>query len=236
MIRSRPALKALGLCVVVAGLMAGSGVAKAESGANWMVNGSNVTESLAPEPSVQEVESKTITVHMEISGTLVEFLCTGIKSLGFIKKILAALGFGKIDYTGCLTKLNGALSSVCKPKTAGQPSGTIETLELKGLLVLHEGKGIARIEPKTVGGNLAVIEFGEECSLPEKVPVKGVAYIKDSQGEEKVEKVTHLISQGPLTHLFAISDTAEHAVTILGSATVGLAGAHAGLKWSGLPG
>lgn len=238
MIRSNLRFKALGLCAMVLGLMAmGASAAQAETGANWMVNGSNVTSTLLPTVDIGQVENKTASLLTKISGASVTFLCTGGKLIGAKLELEGKVtSGGKVKFTTCSTLLNGSLSGPCKPKAGGEPLGTILTNAGKGLLVLHEGKALTRIEP--TGTEFATIEFDPEegCSLPEKVPVKGALFLKDCKDEAKVELVEHLIEQGPLTHLFVISDTAEHAANIDGSATIKLTGAHEGLKFSGLPG
>lgn len=240
MIRPRIGFKILGMCSMLAGVTAfSSGAAQAEIGASWMVNGANVTDTLLPTVQVGEIENKTGSLLVKISGASVTFLCTGAELIGAKLELNGSVASTvKAKVTGCITFLNGTLSGPCKPKSEGQPLGSIISNEGKGLSVLHEGKGLLKVEPKLAGGSFAVIRFDPEaeCSLPEQIPVKGVITVRDSQGEEQVEKVSHLVEQGPLTHLFVISDTAEHAASIDGSATVGLGGAHSGLKFSGLPG
>lgn len=262
MIRSRLRLKALGLCAMALGLMAlSAGAAQAEVGANWMLNGANVTSTLLPEVQIGEIENKTASLLTKISGASVSFLCTGAQLIGAKLELEGKVtSGGKVKFTGCSTLLNGSLSGPCKPKGGGEPLGTVLTNAGKGLLVLHKFKEVVggkevelteqltRIEPVTPGGAFATIEFDPEaeCSLPEKVPVFGVLYLKDCKNEGKVELASHLIEQGLLTHMYAISDTAEHAANIDGSATVVLGLAHEKFKdvegkellstWSGLPG
>jgi len=218
------------------GLMAFSASgAQAEVGANWMMNGSNITSALLPSLNLA-LENNSASLLTIIAGANVKYTCTGAELVEAKLETEGKLtNGGKVKFTGCETFLNGALSAVCVPKTAGQPNGTIVSNAGKGLMVLHEGQPVTRIEP-SVGEIFATILEGEECSLPEMVPVKGKLFIKDCKNEGKVELVTHLIEQGPLTHLFVISDTAEHAANIDGSANVTLTGAHVGAKFSGLPG
>jgi hypothetical protein len=59
--------------------------------------------------------------------------------------------------------------------------------------------------------------------------------VKDSENLSLVNLVKHLVEIGPLTELWAISKTAEHVVTVLGSSWVFLTGAHEGLKFSADP-
>jgi hypothetical protein len=237
MIRSRLRLKALGLCAMVLGLMAFSAsAAQAEAGANWMVKGANVTSTLLPNVQITEIENNSAILHTKIAGALVEYLCTSAKLTGANLELEGKLtNGGKVKFTGCVTILNGSLSPACVPKSAGLGNGEIESLAGKGLMELHEGKPVTKIEPST-GENFAVIKHGGECSLPESVPVKGKLVIADGKGEGDKELVTHLIVEHKLSHLFVISDTAEHLAVIKGSANAALTGAHVEMAWSGLPG
>ena len=235
MIRSRLRPKALCLCVTALGLTAFSaGVAQAETGANWMVNGSNVTSTLLPNIELFALGGVLAT---QIAGTGVEYECTGVELVGIKLETEGRLtNGGKVKATGCSTFLNGTLSKVCKPSSMGQPSGTILSNALKGLLQLGTGEPIARISPSS-GETLGAITQGEECSLPESVPVKGVLAMKDVFSEGKTESTTHSIGEdGFWGRMFVISNTAEHTAVIRGSLSASLGGAHLGLKWSGLPG
>ncbi len=239
MIRSNLRLKALGLCAMVFGLMAFSAsAAQATVGANWMVNGVNLTDALLPGVDITQIENGSAALLTKIAGTAVHFLCTGAKIIGAKLELNGSVtNGGKVRFTGCITLLGGLSGSpsvVCEPKSAGQPGGTIETNAGKGLLVLHEGEGLTLIEPSVAGGPFATLLFGEECSLPEEVKVFGKLYLKDCKNI-KNEEPTHLIEQGPLTHLWVISLTAEHAANIDGSAIVELTGEHKGKNWNGLP-
>lgn len=236
MSRLIPGLRILGVYVGLVGMLAFAGSAQAEVGANWMINGANITSTLESPIQVNALENNTASLLTKISGAEVEFLCTGVQLIGVNLRLNGGLTGGRARFTGCLTRLNKSLSSPCKPKAGGQPLGTIETQNIKGLLVLHNGVGVIRIEPE-VGETFANMEFDPEaeCSLPEVVPVRGKLFLDDCQGELKVEKVSHLFDEGPLTHLWVISLTAEHKAVIDGSATVGISGTDEGLKWSGLP-
>ena len=76
--------------------------------------------------------------------------------------------------------------------------------------------------------------MGEECALGETVPLKGKLSLKDAELTELL--IEHLFTQGPLTELWVLTNTAEHAVTIDGNANVMLSGAHEGVEWCGAPG
>lgn len=255
MIRSKVRFKVLGLCAVVLGLMAFSaGVAQAEEGANWKVAGSNVTTALLPSVDIGEIEEGKASLLTEISGAKVRYECKTAKLIGVKLELNGSLtNGGKVKFTECETFLNGALSAVCVPKTTGLANGEIESLAGKGLLVLHknaagENEGLTRIEPKE-GETFLTLKHSPPCALPENVPVRGKLFIKDCKPKAEPtnpcvngvteERVSHLIVQGPLTHLWVISLTPEHAANIDGSATAILVGGlptHAGLEWSGIPG
>ena len=236
MISSKLKLMTLGSCIVMLALVTMStGEARAEATANWKVNGSNVSSTLKPGLSILELENNTMSALLKIGGAEVAFLCTGAELTGAKLETEGSLTGGtEVKFTGCVTLLNEEVSAACTPRTGGQPYGSLLTNQLKGLLVLHEGTGLLRVEPNA-GETFTTLQFGEECFLPEVVPVRGQLLLKDCKGELQTELVEHLVEQGPLTHVFAINDTAEHAMVFDGSALVALSGAHTGLKWSGLP-
>ena len=63
MVKQKLRLKAVGLCALALGLVAfEGGVAQAEVGSNWRVNGANLTAGLLPELQVKEVENNTISL------------------------------------------------------------------------------------------------------------------------------------------------------------------------------
>jgi hypothetical protein len=226
MTRSRLRLKALGLSAVVLGLMAfGAGAARA---ANWMVGANNVTSTLSPEIQIKEIEElialpkgeKHLVLLTKIGGTKVNILCTGASLVGVQLETGGKLTEGgKAKITGCETFLNGTLSAVCVPKSFGQANGTVASEEVKGQLGLFGFKKLIQIQPKT-GENFAVLRFGGECPLPESVPIKGTLFIKDCFNIE-TSSLDHLIEvDNAESHIFAISDTAEHKVELHGSVLV----------------
>jgi len=274
MVRSRLGLKALALCGLVLGLMAFIvSAAQAEAGAKWNVVKAGTSElievkegGLLPFVGIKEIEKlkeangeevKHAVLLTKIAGVKVEFLCTGAELTGTkLEKSGSLTSGGKVKFTGCLTKLNGATSAPCEPKAGGTEAGVIVTGPGKGLLVLHVVKEtvggkevelkipITRIEHVPAGKEgetateketLAVIELGKECSIGNKVPVIGKLTLEDPGGVT-TESVDHLIKEGPLTELWTISKTAEHVATIDGSALVALTEEHTGLKWNGIPG
>lgn len=243
MIKSNLRLKALGLCAMVLGLMAFSAsAAQAEPNARWMINGLNIVEkepkagvetTLLPAVGIAEIEGGSATLVTTIAGAKTEFLCTAADLTGAkLEKEGRITEGGKVKFSNCVTLLNGSLSKVCVPKGGGEAFGSILSDTGKGLIVLHENASkvketLTRISPTRVDLRFALLEFGEECSLPEKVGVFGHLYIQDG-ASASAEKEFHLIKQGPLTKLWVISDTAEHAANIVGSAWAGLIGEHKG--------
>jgi hypothetical protein len=246
MLRSRLALKALGICLLVLGGMIGATeLAQAEKGASWGYLGS--AEELKQfgaglEPSFKvELVGSDVSLLTKIGGNGAEFLCTSVTTTEGKLKAEGALLVSLI-FHGCITKVNGVTQANCEPIAKGKSKGLIETLKLKGLVSLHTlGDGskdsTVLIEPDTGSNAFAHIEVGELCSLGENVLLGGKLSLKDAEGAFATHKVSHSIEEfSLLTHLWAISDTAEHKATIDGSATVSLTGEHAGLKWAGSPG
>jgi hypothetical protein len=236
---SKPGLKALGLFALVLGLMAfATGSAQAEVGAHWNVAGKSINGTgLKPELQAKELENKTSTLLTKILGSLYHVLCTGITLIGFV--LLDNGGSsGTIRFTNCVAIVNGVVQKACEPKSK-EVAGVIETNLLKDLIVLHklengEVDTLDRLEPNE-GETFATIESSASCAVGAKIPVKGKFFLKDCKNEFQTELVDHLVEEGPLTHLFVISDTVEHAGKIDGSVILTLAGAHAGLTWSGTP-
>jgi hypothetical protein len=227
--RSRTGFRVVGLCLMAAlSLMAFAAAAQAETGANWRVKGVNVNGTLLPEVQVKEIENKTASLLLTTKGgTKVEFLCTTAVLNGAKLTTSGGVTEGSVEFTNCLTKLNGEVSAPCKP---GNGTGIIKTKQGKGLLILVGGVPVTSIKPVS-GEVLTVIELGTKCSIAESVEVKGVLNLKDCQNATSTELTDHLIEEGPGTSLTALGVKA----TLDGSALVHLVGAHAGLLWSGLP-
>jgi hypothetical protein len=205
--------------------------ARATIGSHWQVEGLAVpTPTLLPPLQISTFETGGMTLLDKIAGVKVETLCTGGTLEGFLLQASGSVGKeGKVKLTGCLTKLNGAISAACEPKAGGTAKGVINSSKLKGTLVLHEGTWNARLEA-TTGETLATIEMGAECSIGEKVPVIGKLFLKDSKLGEHL--ATHLASEGSLTELWVISKTVEHKATADGSAQIELGSEFKGVPWS----
>jgi len=233
MIRSKRLVAVLGLCAAVLALVVfGTSASQAEKGANWMVNGTNVNATLLPVVQIKEVENKMMAlVGATKSGTKVEVACTGAQFLNAKLEPEGTVSAGNVTkFTGCVTKLNGVISSACSPKTKGEEKGVVVSEPLIGLIVLHEGKALVKFTPVT-GTTFVNFIFGEACSLGEEVPVTGTSTVKDSKGEFGVELVDHLVEQGPLSSLTFCGTPA----VVVGGAILNLTGVHTGLKWSALP-
>lgn len=247
MSRPRFTLDALGFCALILGLVAVlAGPAQAEVGAKWAVVNSKgelvevKSGGLLPTIRLTEVESGE-KILSKIVGIKIEKKCKGYELLGAKLEAEGKVSSGaKVRFTECVLLLNGVVSSACTPHTPGQPAGTLESTAANVLLVLHKLEGgtldpIIRITP-SAGETFMTVETGPECAVGEKIPVIGKITMKDSQNELGVEKVTHLVEEGPLTEAWLISKTAEHKLTFDGSATGELSGEHKGLKFSGTPG
>ena len=247
MTHSKLGLKALGLCALVLGLMTFgmAGVAQAEVGAVWdILNGEGklveVTEASKLFAEVKAEIEKGTTGILEFTtggGTKVEFAVQLVSGAGLPKLgVSGSLSKGKAKFTGCATFLNEK-TSICEAKSKGQLNGTIETEEADGLIVLGTGSVplvlILPLVKNAKGEPLgAIIETGEECSVGSKVEVTGHLDIADCNGKFKEHLVEHLIIE---PEGFRLLKALGQPAKVLGSAIATLAGAHAGLKWAGLP-
>jgi hypothetical protein len=228
----------------------GATAAQGTVGAKWLVlktNGALMSESEVNEGTISvALEAETTGIlHTKIAGVTVLFECTKI---GFEKAFLLANGSigeskgfvkgSKVQFSGCITKLNGVTSKACQPTAKFFESGVIRTNTGHALLVLHELVSGVRDDfvqflPDT-GETFATIEMSEECSIGEKVPIIGKLLIKDAFSA-LTHLTHHLIEVGPLTELWSISKTPEHIATVLGSAFASLGGAGFTLSWAGDP-
>ncbi len=259
MVHSKLGLKVLGLCALVLGLMTfANSAAQAETNSHWniikvikeaegktkeelvQVNGTN---KLFAQLEIKEIENASAQLLFTTKGgTKVAILCTTAKfDGGGLMQASGGLSLGQVEFTGCITFLNGSLSSVCKPKTTGKPLGTLLTASGTGLIVLSGSEPNVKIIPETGSTLFASIEMGEECSIGTLVKVEiskageGL-WIKDNGGKTgfEEEKTEHLIEEGSTHGLIALGQPA----TIDGSAVTRLSvtGEHNGLKWGGTPG
>jgi hypothetical protein len=235
----------LGLCAVVFGVMAFSGAAQAEVGAQWLFAEKGAGTKLVPflEASAQfEIDQKVV-LHTKIAGLATLLLCPTITLENAVLKANGGIGEGaKIKLSGCVFDLNGVESKACEPRNGGTEAGVVKTKGVHGLIILHKLPSeivddLLLILPDS-GETLVTFETGEECSIGEKVNLIGKFTIKDCEGRSLTHLVKHLVEVGTaaeLTELWMVSKTAEHETSILGGAWASLAGAHLGLKVSGDP-
>jgi hypothetical protein len=231
-------LSGLSVLAVLLGLIAlMSSSTRAEVGANWKIKGSNVTEKLSPSIGVKEIEKVTGTEerYVGLLTTLnkeqVDFRCTGISIIGAKLEPEGKITSGmKFKFSGCVFLSKGKISLACSPLYEGKEKGVIVTNALKGLLFLHEGKGLVSFEPAK-GPSFMIIEFGEECVFFPSWGFGGKLTLKDAS--LGTESVTHLFAEGPLSTL-ALEGTVP--TTFCGSVVWELTGEHKGLPWSGIPG
>jgi len=137
MVRSRLGLKVLGLCALALGLMAFvASAAQATTGAHWNVinaKGELIkvpgTNDLLPLLEIKEIENSTAQLLFTTkSGTKVGILCTAAHfDGGGLMQANGGISLGQVEFTGCVTLLNGTISSACKPKTTGKALGTLLT-------------------------------------------------------------------------------------------------------------
>lgn len=243
MTRAIKGLRPAGLPVVMCCLMAfGVDVAQAEPGAAWIVNGSPITNALKVQGQASLVGNHGI-VLVKIGLSTVEILCT---TLEFAHALLeeSGSGKGKIGVKGCVTKLNGKEATACLPHSPGSPEGTIITNSGTGLIVLHSTSGGHVLLHSVKGGNVDLVvllpeaggafvtlQFGTGgCSIGNNIEITGTLFVKDSQEEGLVDKVTHEVEEGPLTKLLF----GANPMKIDGKLKVFLGGPHAGMTVSGI--
>jgi hypothetical protein len=206
----------------------GAGTARAST---WMVAGANLAagvESANVEGSLENNDGALLTT---IAGLAIKILCTAGAFENLKLKGTDTTTSFKAVFTGCEAyKDSNGEALHCGIHTSGQPVGTIKTNELTGLVELHNNTTNAPDEladlviPNNAEHRIATL-LTSECSLPDVIPVFGLLAFKDCEGKGEVEQATHLIVELPaLSHLFVISDTAEHAGKLIGSGNVNLVG------------
>lgn len=241
MVGPKLGLKALSLCVLVLSLMfaATSGVAQAEPGSAW--------DYINPTTGSKEVFSKTLEanpiIEFEIKvsllftiggGTKVTITCTGAEfDEGGQLTAEGSILLGRLKAKGCTTLLNGTVSKPCEPHN-GAEKGIILTEKSTGLIVLKELEGFVKdptvvLKPDT-GTVLAKIQLGEECSIGEEIAVEGQLVLWDCKKSFSIYAITHLWEAFSLNLLHIGPIT----VSLSGSFSIKLGGAHANYQWAGL--
>ena len=246
---TRTKLGLLGLCAVLFGLMAFSTSAHATAGAKWLIltSGGVLKEGSTLHASLGlEKDSPTLVLHSEILKIKVLFLCTELKAVnakllanGSIGKEEGAVSGSQLLFSGCTTDLNGMAAPECTPSDPTDGAGKLVTKFLHGLIVLGAAKeDLVQIIPD-VGKTYITLPLPAACPIGTSVPIIGELFLKDCENLMLTHVVKHLLETGPGTKLFTISETAEHASTLLGSAWAFLissgAEVHTGLKFSGDP-
>jgi len=225
--------KTFGLCAVVLGVMAFTAGSAQAAPPAWMVNGSDISETLLPSLKAA-LENNTASLLTTILGQAVKILCTSLhitNKLGFAGKV----DLGKVIFLGCKTFLEGSstASTPCLPKTGGVDD-VIESKNGEGSLALVlENVPEVLIKPD-VEGPLAVVESSAECAVGQKINITGEIILKDCEGSKlTAEQVTHLVE---VDNFHSKLKASGQAASIDGSANVSLSGVpHEGLSWSGLP-
>ncbi len=246
MIRLRIGLGAmLGFCFTTLGLF-GAGTTQASI---WMVNNSSLTSGTK---LLKASLPSSATLNTKIGGNEVKFTCKkGELKEGELEKEGKLKEGGSLRFTECTTAINGTTQKACEPNN-GTEKGVIVSNKGKGRLTEHStGEGVTILEStvkeKIEGKEVPVfghVKMSEECSIGEDVPIIGPKIgVVDSSGMGEPapgskegllhEQANHKIKEGPLTEIWAISETAEHKATLTGEAKLELA---SGETWSGLSG
>jgi hypothetical protein len=242
---TRSKIGLLGLCAMVFGLVAFGTSAQATVGAKWLIltSGGVLKEGSTLHASLQLTkDSPVLVLHSEILKIKVLFLCTELKAVeakllanGSIGKEEGSVSGSKVLFSGCTTDLNGVAAPECTPTDPVDGAGSMITKPLHGLLALGaSGEDLIKIIPD-VGKTFLTFPLPAACPIGTSVPVIGELFLKDCENLMLTHLVQHLLETGPGTKLFTISETAEHASTLLGSAWAFLAGEHLNLKFSGDP-
>lgn len=220
---------ALGACMLV-----NVGLAQAETGAFWLVNGINFGAGLSPALEAEtDVEGALLTT---LGGKAIHIKCPTVKLKEAHLTEPGAEVSGFAVYSGCkfleLVTVGGVTKEVgaCKP-SAEKTAGLIVTNKFLGSIVLHEGKGALELKPAT-GSLFVTILLGEECAFGEKLEVGGVLFLEDSSFS--TDAVKHLV-QGLSALTKLVVNKGSTAATIDGSAWTSLGGTHKGMTFSGQP-
>jgi hypothetical protein len=205
--------------------------AQAESTPEWKL--APPGEAIGPELPVQVVAKAetALTLTTKIIGSKVEVAC---EKASLSEALLEAGSKGKGQSPLRRLQNHRQRCRAGQLRTeSGRRKGAIATVEVKSQLSLHEGETLVRLEPM-VGETFATSESTESCAIGEKIPIKGILYVKETGGKFRVNEATHVVEEGTLTTLFVISNTAEHKATVAGKVSLTLTGEHFGSQWSGL--
>jgi hypothetical protein len=184
------------------------------------------------------IEGKTISETVEVEGEAETELAFLVPSLNF------QLVFKTITYDkGALLK-GGETSDVIlftkgttytmTPKTELPKClpGDLK-FEVKGSLLLHNGKVYERLVPAKEGAPLTTTTYAEGCAITEKNTVTGNLVLEDAAGSFGTEAVTHLVRQASAALFPEQMKFGTNAMNLDGSWVLKLKGKEAGKKWSG---
>jgi hypothetical protein len=199
-------VKALGLCLVAAlGLMAFSAAGAQAQTKGWLVNKAFISGT----QGVEGTAHTDATLVGEALGAKVKILCkVATIDDGLLFANEAAEGLATLLYSTCETFLNGALSTVCKPKES-------ITASVKAKAILDNSLTYILFEPdnKSV---FVEIEFpNASCLLKPSRPVAGSVVVECLTEELKTmtedpgkrdlcltDLTNHLIKEAPVQSLF----------------------------------
>jgi len=240
MTKARKTSRLFGLLALLAGLMAFSAIAaQAEPGAYWEVGGTKILNS---GELLTEINARINTAHgilLTKSGLAVlEIDCTEIS---LDKGLLHQLGraTGRINFTSCITRLNGSEASKCRPHSPGAAEGTILTNSLEGLLKLHhptlgDPEDVLELKPEAAAGGVFVtIELGSGKCAIKGANITGVGFVKDVFNEHiLINEIEHSFVEFKFLSKLLYGG---NSATTDGSARTFLEGAHLNQEWSGHP-
>ncbi len=222
-------------------LLSAAASAHAENGASWLIldeHGKLIdTANLHANVGAvtEEVGGRLLT---KIAGLKIEISCNGGLLLGAVLLGNGTVSESTVEFSECLTYANGKLAASCVPHTAGAAPGVIKTKPISGLIVLHtlQPSGavdeLVLIDPVS-GTTFATLEFGAMCALAEKISINGKLVVQEAgMGLNALEQI-HLFVQGPLTELWVLSNTPEHAVKLDGAFDALLDDPHFQREWLG---
>ncbi len=209
-------------CLLVAACAVAFAAAPAQAEGNWLVNGKsfvslNPSLSWLPDQGLYTFLVPNLNLELVFHGFIV------------YESTLTSEGHGtaKFEFT------EGEVNTISPLKPIACEVGNL-LFKVKSNLFLHEGKTYNVLTPAE-GKTLTVTKYGgKSCVLTEKNNVTGAMVLEDPEGLEK-EAIKHLVRQAPaglfpeLEMLFGASKMSLDA-----NWWQQLAGAHEGLKWSGV--
>lgn len=163
------------------GLMAFS--ASAVQAATWMVNGTNVTSKLSV-GDTETAENGKVTLLSKVLGVKFTLSC---RELEFRNAAFEASGIetGEFFWKNCEVKLGEKeeLSEACKP------SEPIDLSE-KG-----SGEKVEGADEEEFSTSASIEFLNEECAFSGKLPLSGIWWMEDCEGQWETEKLAHLVQE-----------------------------------------